>query len=79
MARNLETRLAKLEAAQGPAAVTHMLFAQTDAEADAQITERIAEGTAKESDHFIVVRWIEGIRTHLGNSANQASLTKCRG
>jgi len=59
MARNLEARLAKLEAAQAPAAVTHMLFAPTDAEADAQIAERIAEGTAKESDHFIVVRWME--------------------
>ena len=67
------------QAAQAPAAVTHMLFAQTDPEADAQISERIAEGTAKEGDHFIVVRWIEGIRTHLGNFANQASLTKCGG
>src|SRR5688572_25920653 len=58
MSRNLETRLAKLEAAQVPAVVTHMLFAQTDAEADAQVAERIAEGTAKESDEFIVIRWL---------------------
>ena len=58
MARNLETRLARLEAAQAQVAVTHMLFAPTDAEADAQIAERIAEGTAKETDHFIVVRWM---------------------
>jgi len=29
MSRTLETRLAKLEAAQAPAAVAHILFAQT--------------------------------------------------
>ena len=59
MSRNLEARLAKLEAARGPAAIVQVLFAQTDAETDAQTAERIAKGTTKESDHFIVVRFVE--------------------
>ena len=59
MSRTLETRLAKLEAAQGPAvAAAHILFAQTASVADAMIAERIAQGMAKEADHFIVIQWV---------------------
>jgi len=60
MNRTLETRLAKLEAAQGPAAaVAHILFAQTASVADAMIAERIAHGMAKEADYFMVIQWVE--------------------
>ena len=60
MSRNLETRLAKLEAARTVSeGVVQVLFAQTDAEADAQTAERIAKGTATEADRFTVVRFVE--------------------
>ena len=59
MSRSLETRLAKLEAAQVPAVAAHILFAQTASVADAMIAERIAHGMAKEADYFMVIQWVE--------------------
>jgi hypothetical protein len=58
MARNVETRLARLEAAREPASVVHILWAQTDEDAAAQEAERIANGTG---DKFIVVRWLDAV------------------
>ena len=58
MSRNLETRLAKLEAARAPmtGAVVQILFAQTD-----HIAERIAKGTATAPDRFVVVSFVEAV------------------
>jgi hypothetical protein len=61
MARNIETRLARLEAAQEPSAVVHMIFAQTDEAAAAEEAERIENGRAHPGDEFIVVRWLDAV------------------
>ncbi len=61
MARNLETRLARLEATREPPSVVHILWAQTDENAAAQEAERIAKGTAQPGDEFIVVRWLDAV------------------
>ena len=61
MARNIETRLARLEAAREPASVVHILWAQTDEAAAAQQAERIAKGTAQPGDEFIGVRWLDAV------------------
>ena len=61
MARNIETRLARLEAAREPASVVHILWAQNDEDAVAQEAERIANGTAQPDDEFIVVRWLDAV------------------
>ena len=60
MARNIETRLARLEAAREPASVVHILWAQTDEDAAAQEAERIANG-GEQSDEFIIVQWLDAV------------------